>query len=180
MELEDITKMLVINKHRLDDELEVQADIQWQIAEQLTITESRRDEAKNELDRLEAELMSEIAEDDPKLSLAKIQAKVLVNPTRVKAFQNLQMLKRDHNRWSGMLNSWISKGKSLSNLCELYKSNYFAMDSDRSVISKSDNYPSTKEYREGREALTKARRQRLSESTTDETPRITRRRTILD
>ena len=73
---EQFRTMLPIHKHRLDDELEIHAQLQEQISHETTLRNSRMLEAKEDLAKTEARVADDLREDDPKLTVAAVQAKL--------------------------------------------------------------------------------------------------------
>ena len=121
--------MLPIHKHRLDDELEIHAQLQEQISHEVTIRNSRMLDAKEELAKTEARVSDDLREDDPKITVAVVQAKLYRAPERVRAWQAYQAMRAEAERWSGLLDAWKQKGYSIKTLADLYASQYFALQS---------------------------------------------------
>ena len=121
--------MLYINRHRLDDELEIQADIMDRISTQVVILNSKMIEAKDDLAQTEGRLAEDVREDEPKLTVGMIEAKVKRDPTRLRAWQKYQAARADHEAWTGLLDAWRQKGYSIRTLADLYSAQYFTMSS---------------------------------------------------
>lgn len=124
---EQFRAMLPIHKHRLDDELEIQAQLQEQISHEATIRNSRMLEAKEELAKTEARVSDDLRDDDPKITVAAVQAKLYRDPKRVRAWQEYQAARAEFERWDGLLSAWKQKGFSIKTLADLYASQYFAL-----------------------------------------------------
>lgn len=127
--IEDYRKMLPCNKHRLDDELELQPDIMARISAEMTRANGRMLEAKNELAKLEARLGLEYREDDGKATKDVIEGKVVRDRERIKQWEAFQRTRTEYEDWVGMLEAWRQKGFSLKTLAELYVAQYFSRDS---------------------------------------------------
>lgn len=127
--LDQLRLMLPCNKNRLDDELELQPDMMMRIATRLTTMMSRMMEAKDELARVEGRLTEDLKEDDPKLTVAGLEARVKRHGDRTKAWTRFQEARHDLELWQGMLESWRQKGYSLKTLSELYSAQYFSVNS---------------------------------------------------
>lgn len=126
---EQFRTMLPIHKHRLDDELEIHAQLQEQISHETTLRNSRMLEAKEELAKTEARVADDLREDDPKITVAAVTAKLYRAPERVRAWQKYQEARAEHERWDGLLSAWKQKGYSIKTLADLYASQYFALQS---------------------------------------------------
>lgn len=122
--LANYRNLLGINKLRLDDELEVQAQYQEQISTETTRANTRMLEKKDELQRVEARLVEDFREGATK-DLAEAKAKR--HPDRRKAWDEYQRAREEHELWDGMLNAWKTKGFKLADLGALFGSDYFAI-----------------------------------------------------
>lgn len=128
MEIEDFEKMLVIKKHQLDEELAIQADVQWRISEKLAAANANRDDLKEALARVESDLTMLILREEPKLAVTKIEIELKTEPKRMRAFQLYMLAKQSADRWSGLYEAWKARGFAIKSLCDLYASNYFVSD----------------------------------------------------
>jgi hypothetical protein len=126
--LQTYRNMLRINKHRLDDELEIQAELQERISAQVARLNSQMLEAKDDLAKVEARLTEDYREES-KATKDTVEAKVKRHPDRQAAWEKFQMKRADHEEWAGLLEAWKVKGFSIRELCELYGSQYFALSS---------------------------------------------------
>jgi len=126
---EQFRAMLPTWKHRLDDELEVQAQFMEQIASEVTTRNSRAIEAKDELARVEARLTEDYRDDDPKVTVGALAAKINRDPERIRAWQTYQAARSEHERWAGLLEAWRNKGYSIKTLADLYSAQYFSLTS---------------------------------------------------
>jgi hypothetical protein len=129
--LDQYRNMLRINKLRLDDELEIQAEVQHNISAEVVRLNTRALEAENKLKSVEAELFVRFKEEGGKMTAEEIKASVRVNHARVSAWEQYQAAREVHELWSGLLAAWITKGYKLADVGSLYASDYFAM---RTVI----------------------------------------------
>lgn len=127
--LDQYRAMLRVNKHRLDDELEIQPDIMDRISTQVVIHSSKALEAKDELAKLEGRLAEGFRDDDAKLTVGAIDAKVKRDPERVRAWQKYQLARAEHEGWVGLLEAWRQKGYSIKTLADLYAAQYFTLSS---------------------------------------------------
>lgn len=127
----DFVKMLHVNKHRLDDELEVQADILHQIAEQLAKAGSKEIEAKEELAQYEASLFLELTKKDSTSKMTRDQADATIKTDlgRQRLWSAYQKDRHEHELWQGLYDAWKARGFDLKVLGQLYADDYFAIDS---------------------------------------------------
>jgi len=144
--IEKYRGMLVVNKHRLDDELEIQADIQERISAEVATLNSRMLECKDDLAKIEARLSEEFRDSDAKLTVDGIKGKVLRHAERGRAWDRHQKAREDLEVAQGILDAWIKRGFSLKTLGELYTGQYFSVRSagaprERPVRATSESRP---------------------------------------
>jgi hypothetical protein len=174
--------MLPVLKHRLDDELEIQAQIMEQISSETVRFNVRMLECKLALDKVEARLTAELKDDDPKMTVAVIDGKVKRDPEREAAWKAYINALGEHGRWVGLQEAWRAKGFSIKGLGDLYAAQYFQLSShqvrDRSLGS-HPNDPAKQE-----DARTAIRRAGLPQGepkpNKEEDPVRPRRRTMTD
>ena len=154
--LTDIKGMLLINKHRLDDELEVQAEVAGHISEALASANSRMSACKEELDQVAAKVLLELRSGGEKLTAGEVTAEVEVDPTRVSKLREYLAAKKEAEQWSGAHDAWKQRGFALKGLGDLYVAQYFVVDSagkdngysaDRAVLSQSRRESSSRPTR---------------------------------
>lgn len=127
--LEQARNMLGTNKHRLDDELEVQAEMMDRIGQRATLAEARARDLKDELLRLEGKIYLELKADDPKLTVGELDAKVRSDRDRLSTWTRYQQALVEESSWVRMLDAWRGKGFDIKVLAGLYTSQYFAVRS---------------------------------------------------
>jgi hypothetical protein len=125
--LEQYSNMLRINKLRLDDELEIQAELQHDIGMEVARLNSRAIEAENGLKITEAHLFIQFKDGPAKKTAEEIKAEVRVHKDRARAWEKAQIARELHEQWSSLLQAWITKGYKLADVGSLYASDYFAM-----------------------------------------------------
>lgn len=172
--LEQVRAMLPCNKHRLDDELEIQPDIMERISSRVVVMNSRMLEAKDELARVEARLLEDVKDGESRVTKDQAEAKVKRDPERRKAWERFQAARAEFEEWQGALDAWRAKGFSLTQLCGLYASNYYSVDSvsprARDRMGKDD---------ERRTEMRKASHERQEESRAASTEEPSGRRRVL-
>lgn len=127
--IESYRGMLPVNKHRLDDELEIQPDIMDRIATQVVIRNSRMIGAKEELAKVEGRLVEDLRDGDTKTTIGVIDAKIKRDPGRIRAWQEYQKARSEHEEWAGLLDAWKQKGYAIKTLADLYAAQYFTLNS---------------------------------------------------
>lgn len=176
--LNDYRNMLRINRHRLDDELEIQAEVMDRISQEVNKLNSQMLSAKEELLRVEARLMTEIAEDAPsKMTVAQIEAAVRRHKDRRDAWIKYDTARYSFDEWEALRDAWKQRGFSIKTLADLYTSHYFTI-SDHQARDRSDRDQDRisrhqKEHLDRRAAMNEARREK-----TEEAP-APRRRTLM-
>ena len=126
---EEFRAKLRVNKHRLDDALEEQAEIMGYICEQVEVCASLMHEVKQTLEQERSRLITELKRDTPKITVAEMDAQLAVDPTCVAASDALRARQDDHARWRWLLESWRVRDFAIRGLGDLYEAGYFASDS---------------------------------------------------
>jgi hypothetical protein len=171
--------MLPVHKHRLDDELEIQAQIMEQISTEVIRLNARLLECKQALEKIEGRLLLDFKDDDgPKLNAAQVDAKIKRDSGRVTAWQAYLQALSDHGKWQGLLDAWRQKGFSIKTLADLYASQYFQLHSHQ-VRQRSDRETGAEAAQdEARRQLRIAGRSAMPEA--PEEPVRSRRRSVND
>lgn len=121
--------MLPTNKHRLDDELEMQAQVMEDISSEVVKQNQRVQTTKLSLDQVEARLAANIRDDEARITAAQVEGKVKRDPEWIKARQLYVNAVADHGQWVGLLEAWRQKGYSIKTLADLYAAQYFTISS---------------------------------------------------
>lgn len=151
-QLQQYRNRLRINKHRLDDELEVQAELQERLSEKVALLSARMLEAKDDLTKTVARLTEDFRE-EVKSTKDTVEAKVVRHPERVRAWQRLQEATGDHAKWDGLLDAWKARGKDLHALGRLFGDQYFSLTThsiSESHLRNTDRVTWARPSREGR------------------------------
>lgn len=170
-ELATYRKMLPINRHRLDDELAINSEIQDHIGRQVAHSNTRLLDQKRRLDEIEARLFDELKLDS-KMTNPQVEREIKRNPEWRKQWVLWQSDRETHEQWESLYKAWITRSYDLKALCELHGQQYFALESVRGP------YPTNMESLRGalRDASTKVDRTR-QQATEPERPR---RRSLVD
>lgn len=155
-ELEQFRSLLRSSKHHLDDELEVQAETQERISERTVLMNTRMLESKNNLAKVEARLTEDYRAAEAKTTKEVVEAKVVRDPARVRAWEQWMQCRQDYELWDGLLEAWKSKGFGHRELGQLYRDQYFAVSSvgerrERDARPAAERYerPRTRRSEEG-------------------------------
>ena len=145
-ELERWRALLRINRHQLDDALEVQAEHQERISDKVAEMDARVVDAKDNLAKTEAGLTEDFRE-SAKSTKDVVEAKVRRHPERIKAWERYQEAARQLAQWQGLLDAWKARGKDLHALGRLFGDQYFTLtsitgssrfDSSRPAVTRKD------------------------------------------
>lgn len=129
MDLQQVRAMMRVNKHRLDDELELQAYVQEQIGRTVAELRAKLVAAKESVDVAEAELVVKLRGHHEKLPVDEIKARVQANPARLQTAHVAASIAATLEQWEAVYDAWRSRGFALRNLCDLHGQQYFAVDS---------------------------------------------------
>ena len=139
----EFVSKLKINKHALDDELEVQASIQHMISEKLSRAREHMEMLENELEKVEARTYvgkSEQLLNGKKPSIEYIKSAVKSDGERTKKWIDFNAARAEHERWEGLYYAWRSRNDALQGLAKLAVANYFVVEStyekDRAAIGR--------------------------------------------
>lgn len=149
-EISTYQRLLPINKHDLDRELEVQAEMMYHISEAKVRAASEMHQAKDHLDTVEAKVYLKIRDTFSKPVVKEIDSLIQRDPERQQAWREYQAAREQLERWEGMLESWKARGFAISKAADLFLGNYFVIGSAGN--SRRD------EYEESRRAVADARR----------------------
>lgn len=130
--------MLRINKHRLDDDLEIHAETQERISATLAKMNSRMLELKKSLEQTEAVVIGEVKERDPKLSNPLAEKEAKRDRSYISAWQAYQTARQEHEEWQGLYSAWQARGYNLKTLSDLHGAQYFAVSSTGRANAEED------------------------------------------
>ena len=115
-----------VNRHRLDEELELQGEFAYWIGHMVAQKDGQVDSFADEVKRTEARLSAEARERLDKPTEKEIEAWVRRQPERITAFEQLQVAKVDAGRWAAAAEGWKQRSYALKSLAALYSSDYWA------------------------------------------------------
>lgn len=172
-DLQTYRDMLRINKHRLDDELEIQADVLERISEQVARLSTSHNEAVEVFKRSEASAFIDHKQAGEADKLADANSKR--DPQRMKAWAEVQRAREELDVWRDLYEAWKARGYSLKELTSLYVAQYFSVNPNHNVDRRErpQNVPPRRDFAAEREQ----ERQRLAARIYSDppTPRTRRR-----
>lgn len=129
MTLEEVGRLVPINKHNLDEELATQAEVMFRIAEAKAKAASRMQDAKDALATEEARLYIGERRSGEKMTALEMTSKVQASPRRLKAYDAYQEARHAAEQWDDLFEIWKQRGFALRTLTDLYLGNYYTSDS---------------------------------------------------
>lgn len=129
MDIQAARNMLRINRHRLDDELEINAQIMEMIGREVAKHNSRMLEMKKGVDSTEARVMADLKDADPKMSNPVAEKEAKRNKDYLSAWSAYQLARQTHEEWEAVYKAWVTRSFDLKALGELFAHQYFAIDS---------------------------------------------------
>lgn len=156
--LDEFRSYLTINKGALDDEVTQQPSLFFEVTEALAEANATRDQLKEELDQIGAEIGSEVRKTlDPKALETRIKALVKLDPDYQKAFTGWLKAKMLSDKLEGLKEAFKQRSYALRSLTDLYNANYFETSSLRPTPSQERAVYETRRARlaAGREAKVK-------------------------
>jgi hypothetical protein len=130
MNLQQYRNAVRVNKHRLDDELEIQAQFLEDIGRQVALIESKCSMLKENLDRVEARILVDLrTRAADKMVAQEIAARVTNAPERIKEVQLLAQAQHELAEWKALYEAWRQRGYALKTLADLHGQQYFSVTS---------------------------------------------------
>jgi hypothetical protein len=142
----ELKDKLFIEKHCLDDELQIQSSIQCMISEKLSKARQHMDLCENDLEKIEARLYvtkSEELINGKKPSVEYLKSAVKSDKERTAKWLDFNESRAEHERWEGLYYAWRSRNDALQGLAKLAVANYYAVEStfDRKERTRSSSRP---------------------------------------
>lgn len=143
MELEDYKNLLLIDKYRLDDELERQALHMFEVGELYAEQVSVRDSLKERIDTVDAEIAEKFrksaAISGDKLTEANLQQKIAMHPQHLEAHEEFLLAKKSAEILGSLKDAFVQRGLALRELASLYTSNYFSNEPIKSKVENASD-----------------------------------------
>ena len=129
----DFEKALVIDRNNLDQELIRHADIFYRVAEAYMTAIDKRDTAKDNLGKVDAEIglkLRKRAETKAeKMTEIKLQSMLQVDTTHTKAVDRYLRAKAEADKFGVLKESFQQKSYMLRSMVDLYTANYYSIES---------------------------------------------------
>lgn len=169
MDINLIRNQLRINRHRLDEELELQAYVAEQISTEVAKLKSRTEAANEALKDIEARLVLDMRDEGNKQTVAEMTARIQRDRTRKAQADQVAVVKHELLVWEGLQEAWKQRSFALRNLASLYSSDYFAQMT-QSISSSSGKPVVEVQYSAGRAAMAEKRSTMFGDSKSNEAP----------
>lgn len=147
---------LIINEYDLNNVVSKQPSESEKVSDRYALAKSVRDQAKDDLETVEAETLLKLKADGVKGTAPEIAAMVQVNPWRKKAFKRYLEADRFANKLNGLVKSYEGRGFMISEMCKLYISKLAQDGSVRGPANDMQN----REYEANRARLAEERKRR--------------------
>lgn len=147
---------LIINEYDLNNVVSKQPSESERVSDRYAFAKSIRDQKKDDLETIEAEVLLKLKSDGVKGTAPEIAAQVQVDPRRKKAFKDYLDADRFANKLGGMVKSYESRGYMITEMCKLYLSKL----SQHGSISGPANEALNAEYEANKARLSEERRKR--------------------
>jgi len=154
VDVDELRSYLKIDKHALDQELEEQPMLLFQISEAFVQAAAERDMLKEQLATTDANLDHAAREDygDQKYTEAMIKNEVQTNKKHDQGMLKFLKAKEQADLLFALKEAFQARGYMLRDLCSLYTANYFEESSARGTAG-TDRAT----YKAGRERMARAR-----------------------
>lgn len=133
--IDEFRDYLKVDKNHLDDDLVQHSQLFFKVAEAYVRASAKRDELKEDLTLLDAELDGRVrkrADDkDEKYTEAQIKALILTNKDHVDASEAYHNAKTEADMLGALKESFVTRGHHIRDLCQLYTAQYFDTNSVR-------------------------------------------------
>lgn len=160
-EISTYQRLLAINKHKLDEELEVQAEMMYHISEAKARAASRMHAAKDELETVQSRVYLKLRATGVKHTVAEADGHIQQNADRQVAWREFQEARQEYERWEGLFESWKQRGFALKTMADLYLGNYYVVGGAGAPRGSRDT-----EHEDNRRAMADARRSQHQATTT--------------
>lgn len=142
VDIDEFQKYLIIDKNSLDEELEKQPILLFEICRATSEAISLRDSEKQRLEVIDASINEDLRQEafrtNTKITEAKLAAAVLLDHRHTQTYADYSEARKEADLWIALKEAFIQKGFALRELVELYLSGYFATSSVKERITKED------------------------------------------
>jgi hypothetical protein len=129
--IDEFRDYLKIDKNHLDDELVQHSMLFFRVAESYVRAAAKRDELKEELSLIDAELDGKVRKqlEDEKFTEAMVKSLVITHKDHISASESFQNAKTEADMLAALKESFQTRGYLLRDLCQLYTAQYFDSNS---------------------------------------------------
>jgi hypothetical protein len=135
MDLQQLEQKLMIDEHALDVALREHPDLFYKVASELALAISYRDEAKQELDQIQAQVDSELRKaaliSDQKITETSIQSNKNVDKRVIAADDKFLEKRYNAAKLTALKEAYEQRSYALSKLVDLYLANYYSTQEDK-------------------------------------------------
>jgi hypothetical protein len=128
MELSEVRALLPINRHRLDDHLTTNSAVMEEIGREVAHRAGAVRDLKRRLDTLEAKLIAELKEDDPKMSNPVAEKGAKRDPAWQHLWQEMHLAQCEEGEWEAAQTAWKQRSFDLRSMADLFGHQYFAIN----------------------------------------------------
>jgi len=125
----ELRAALRIDRYNLDEDVERQPELFFEVAEAAALARSEQDQAKDSVDEVESRLDVHVREkaerNDERVTEKEIKARIRQHPERIAAMKNYLELKLETERLDQLRDSFKQRGYMLRELVQLYLSSYY-------------------------------------------------------
>lgn len=121
--LEELERELRIDDNVLEDVCREHPVLLYRVGKQVALVVSRRDAAKLDLKRVEAQTsiyMREVAKSDKKMTIDEAKARLQEDPEYLAAVEKLQRWQDEVGSWSALQDAFAQRSYALNHLVDLY------------------------------------------------------------
>lgn len=137
MDLKQLESKLQINEHALDTALREHPDLFYKVASELALAISNRDEAKQDLSVIEAEVDAQVRKEAARMNekTTETEIKSLVKLDKKTIAANDKFHEESYNaaKWAALKEAYESRSYALSKLVDLYIANYYSSNTDKTT-----------------------------------------------
>jgi len=160
--IEELKEFLVINKNRLDEAIEQQAEVFYHVAEGTANAISLRDQIKYELETLVSDtylsIRLEASNEGRKITEVLLENEVTQDKEVQRMKEKHLAVKTEADKWLALKESFTQRGYMLREMASLYVSGYFA---EVSVRASADTEEIQQQARRERMAARRKERAQL-------------------
>ena len=129
--MQELAMMLHIDKSNLDEELERQPVLYYNIATEAAIAKEKREFCKVDLSLLIDEVIADIRTQDSKIAESRVLREAEAVEEVADKRKELIELQKIEAQWNALAVAAMQKSHSLTGLGSLYSNSYFVRDSAR-------------------------------------------------